>query len=252
MLQKVCQLKLLILYILGPVKARTFLKYSEFNLNRHVDVSLYFHSPGFEIWLLYWNIPFPVSTERLTINSSEEMAGTDIHISKSVLSRQDDLTCQKYSVLEWSQCLKRFLKQQFSTQLNCTVPYFKYLGITVLDECKDLDTFWASFSHAMKIIDKEKMDGHCENPCEDPTFHTYATYVPKRTGIYHNENEQFKITAYYDNLNVVEQVEFYVYSGERLLSAIGGVMGICLGYSILSIFLGIIDLIELKLRLSNV
>ena len=246
-----CLRELSSLFISGPVRQREFLKYSDFELKRNVDVSLYFHSPGFEIWLLYWAFPYPVSTERLAVKSSEEIAGADIHLSKSILSRQDDLTCQKYSVLEWSHCLKTFLKEQFTNQLNCTVPYFHYLGNTGLEECKDKDAFWQSFTHGMAIIEKEQKDGHCPNPCEDPTYHTYPTYVPKRTGLYHNENEVFELTSFYDNLIVVKQVEFYVYSGERLLSAIGGVMGICLGYSILSILLGLIDFIDLKFRQSS-
>lgn len=221
----------------------------KFNLKRSVDVSIYFHSPGFEIWLLYWQFPFPVSTERLAVNSSSEIAGADIHISKSLLSREDDEECQNYSVYDWSICVKNYLKYQFRLKLNCTIPYFAYLKLTDMTECPDLNTFWAVFSEAMSIIDTVRTEENiCLKPCQDPTYNTYTTYIPKRSGLYKDENQYFEVLTYYDNLNVAKQIEFHLYSGERLWGAIGGVMGIFLGYSILSIFLWLIDTVEMKMN----
>ena len=170
-----------------------------------------------------------------------------MHISKSLLSREDDEKCQDYSVYNWSICIKNYLKSQFREKLNCTVPYFAYLKLYDMKECPDSKTFWVVFSRAMSIIDTVRKDNICLKPCKDPTYHTYTTYIPKRSGLVSDENQYFKVLTYYDNLDVAKQVEFYLYSGERLWGAIGGVMGIFLGYSILSIFLWLIDTLEMKM-----
>ena len=61
-----------------------------------------------------------------------------------------------------------------------------------------------------------------------------------------DDSGSFQLLIYYDSLTVEEEVEYYVYGGEKLYSAVGGVMGLCLGYSILSILLNMVDIFKTR------
>ena len=68
------------------VKEREFSS-STFFFKRNMDIYLYFHSPGTELWLTYYAFPFPVTSERLYLSQDSIMSGADIHLSKSTFQQ---------------------------------------------------------------------------------------------------------------------------------------------------------------------
>ena len=64
------------------VKEREFSR-STFFFKRNLDVYLYFHSPGTEMWLTYYTFPFSVQSEKLHLSQDQTISGADIHISLS-------------------------------------------------------------------------------------------------------------------------------------------------------------------------
>ena len=220
---------------------------SEFYLKRNLDLNLFLHSPGLEIWLLYFTFPFPVTTERLQPASDDFTSGVDIHLSKSIRTCKDCGDCTMYSSLEWSTCTQESLTREFQEKLPCKVSYFHHLNLPDLQPCPNKGMSWKASTKARKIVWSywNGTESPCRRPCQNPSIKSYTTKYPRNTGLL-DDDESFQLLIYYDYLTVDEEVEYYVYGGEKFVSAVGGVMGLCLGYSLLSIFLSIVDSIKIR------
>ena len=70
------------------VKEREFSS-STFFFKRNMDIYLYFHNPGTELWLTYYAFPFPVTSEKLSLSQDSNISGVDIHLSKSTFQQMD-------------------------------------------------------------------------------------------------------------------------------------------------------------------
>lgn len=209
---------------------------SEFNFKRGNEALLYFHPPGMELWLLYYLFPFSVTSERLWLGPDALMSAINIHLSKSSHKKSDLIDCEDHGMKEWISCLKSRFEMEFESQLSCKISYFHYLNLTNLDFCQEKDDPKKVYVQAAKIVWSAWNDSSCKKPCNSEEFKTYKTSIPKNTGFLTvDDTEYAKIFIYYDSLLVHENVEYFVYGEDKLVSAVGGVMGLILGYSFLSI-----------------
>jgi hypothetical protein len=235
-----------------PVGKRD-LRFGRFKFKKDMDVYVYLHGPGSEVWLLHFTFPFPVATEKLILLNNTQTSGLDIHIKKTTVFASDKHKCNDYSVLSWSLCIKDVLKQVYQEKLNCSISLFHYLDLnkTTLKPCEDFKSSDESYLASIDILDDfwEGSDiyQHCHLPCEDPRFSIYSTSYPNNHGQFVNDS-YFKVKIYYDMLEVEEQVEYFVYDLNTMIGAIGGVLGLWLGFSCLSILLGIIETLQISVE----
>ena len=237
------------IYFKSKVKARDFSK-ATFHFTRSHDFYLYFHSPGVELWLLFYTFPFSVTSEKILLSQDPSISGVDIHVAKSTSQKEGLKTCTNYTEIMWSNCLKNELEREFAKKLDCKISYFKYLNLSSMKDCTEQDNPKDIFISGSKIIESHWKNSEaegCKKPCIETKYQTYVTSIPKNTGFLNDFDNLAQVLIYYDYLSVQESVEYFVYGGDRLVSAIGGVMGLCLGFSLLSILLCIIDTIQLKL-----
>ena len=237
------------------VKERDFSQ-SSFFFKKDMDVFLYFHSPGTELWLTYYTFPFSVTSERLYLSQDKSMSGADIHISKSTTHQlvHSSLTkCRNYTITQWTSCLKLEFETKFQQKLDCKLSYFHYLNLPNLTYCNvknDLGRGMKIYRKAAEIIwshwNGSSHHEICPIPCINPKFRTYITSIPMNTGLL-DDTKFAQVMLYYDTLEVQENVEYFVYGGDRLVSAVGGVIGLSLGFSFLSMLLCLIDSIQMRI-----
>ena len=230
--------------------ARDFSK-ATFIFKKDMDIYLYFNSPGVEVWLMSFTFPFWAESERLFLSQDKSISGLDIHVSKSSYKIEKSKLCGNRTATEWSHCLKQAFTKEFQEKLPCKISYFQYLKLTKLRNCTKNDDHYKIFLEASKIVSdhwtKPEEEEICQKPCVETKYKTYITSVPKNTGLL-NDTHLAQVLIYYDSLLVQENMEYFVYGGDRLVSAIGGVMGLCLGYSLLSIMLCLLDSLKIKIE----
>ena len=62
------------------------------------------------------------------------------------------------------------------------------------------------------------------------------------------DDDVFLLYFYYNSFLVKEEIETLVYDLVGVLAAAGGYLGLCLGFSCLTLFMSLLDWMEIKLR----
>jgi len=118
-------------------------------------------------------------------------------------------------------------------------------------ECQDSVTATNTFLQYKKIIYEEfnVITEHCPLPCKDASYSITLDYYS--SNMYLNLKKEMSddflnkgvtLVMYYSSFTIEEHVETLVYDAENFLAAIGGNLGLFLGFSCLSLFLGMIRL----------
>jgi hypothetical protein len=92
----------------------------------------------------------------------------------------------------------------------------------------------------------------CLPPCKITNFKIDLTYYHKNSWSIFEEfvslGKDFGIYYFYNTLQIEEKVETLIFDFGGLLAAAGGNLGLCLGFSCLSIFYSIIHLISILMK----
>ena len=122
--------------------------------------------------------------------------------------------------------------------------------------CKDRQSGIDTFNTFFKITSKSGRENWltaCPPPCKQKSYNIKivpyhrnslvdATFTYEKT-----LGEPFiYLSLYYDSLGIIEQDETLLYDVGSFLSAAGGNLGLLLGFSCLSVFIGIFKLLKLK------
>ncbi len=96
----------------------------------------------------------------------------------------------------------------------------------------------------------------CPLPCQQSVFDTILRYFHKNdvenlSGLEKNGENVFYLLYYSNSLVVEERVEMLVYDLGNFLVAVGGNLGLLLGFSCLSVLLSLINFINQKFRIQN-
>jgi hypothetical protein len=146
-------------------------------------------------------------------------------------------------------------------KINCTTFLAHMFNLSsFLPNCKTQtegeNTFELLKLTMKSFIEDSEVFG-CPMPCELSTFKPNLVYTHKNSidifkGVSYPEDE-FPIFVYYESADVEELEERLLVSSSALLGAIGGYMGLLLGVSCLSIFLGFLKCLEEKFtkKISN-
>ena len=82
----------------------------------------------------------------------------------------------------------------------------------------------------------------CPQPCKEESYNPRLQTFKGKT-----DQPYFTLYAYYSTTKVKRTKEFFVYDAMTILSSLGGTLGLLLGYSILSMMLGLLDKLESRM-----
>ena len=113
--------------------------------------------------------------------------------------------------------------------------------------CSDIYSATNTQLHFMEIVynqEKLKWISACPVPCEQIGYAARPTYF-HRSSLLNLREEDFKcsvlLTVRYETLSIEENVESLVYDVANFLAAVGGNLGLFLGFSCLSVFLSVLN-----------
>lgn len=232
---------------LRPQMTTGQLEGNNITLLRNWDVTLFIHQPGEEFWILRSIFPIPMSTLTIRSGSNNDWLVADVHLKKitsSFVAKTNRIPCRNYPSIRddtFTSCFKHQVRDLLmeSKQLQCITPCWKSLGLPEnFPICTDRDNYYNdSFIVLREILDNATQNPHlvgCPKPCQKVEYKLQINYFSKN-GLTHMPDDRFKVYTYYDDMSVEKQTEYIYYDKMAVLADIGGMLGLLLGYSLLSI-----------------
>jgi hypothetical protein len=226
---------------------------TSFYLKNTLDMKVFIHDKGDEFWTTLGF--FPVDQEVLHLNFGVLLKTRVIAIGmttrKKTFLPNENFPCQPYSEDFVKHC-KPILWNIFKAQLNCSVAPIRDLATDGLPECSDMksavDAYYSLLSNIRFLHLNFPVNG-CPVPCTQVSYKVEYDYFyqntatnPRKVGP--DTEDRFRLKIYYKTLNIEEKTEALVYDFGTFLAAIGGNLGLFLGFSCLSLLLILISMFE--------
>ena len=178
------------------------------------------------------------------------LGGADIFITKEIIRKIPAKSgCKDTSIEDFAKCLQSSLQKSLEkSKIKCKIPAlnFTHYETKHLKDCENA-------SEALKIekiIYKLAIENHemnaCGKVCDLPKFKSDLSYLSKYVlskELHKYGEEYFIIWSFYSTLSVEEKIETYIFDFDSTLVAIGGTLGLYLGWSLHSLLVGLIDVV---------
>ena len=175
--------------------------------------------------------------------------------SQSVLLNRDRYQCQNYVNTTFTKCaMKNMAKMLSEAAIDCVTPYWNnFEELFNIPVCSNLNSTYGRKLNTQIaelngdfIREKINPDG-CSKPCTltkyNPTFMSFDQKA--QTLLKGSQNaEKFPLIIYYISTESEIKVQYFVYDFLTIISAVGGALGLLLGFSLRSIILNIISSFE--------
>ncbi len=163
--------------------------------------------------------------------------------------------CQTYNNEDYLECFLDKINNLFQTRLNCTTHgIFSLTRKTNLKNCSseyDIKTTFGFYNEIFDRTSKYLSEQGCKFPCIQTTYkssmisyHKYKWIDPNK--IYPRSDDAVRLEVFYETLLTEDGVEAYVYDLGSFLAQAGGNLGLCLGFSCLSVLLDVLKFIKQK------
>ena len=124
-----------------------------------------------------------------------------------------------------------------------------------MPECNNSSAAWNTYEEFyLKMFYRHKEDWlqRCPLPCKqtvyDVDFQRYHKYNMPKPTVDKSGKTGVLLSLKYENLATEEQVETLIYDASNFLAQVGGSLGLFLGFSCLSLFIGVINFFEKVLQ----
>ena len=138
------------------------------------------------------------------------------------------------------------MAQNLQNTINCTVPGLEEIigSHSSVPECKDnisaFDTVKKYISVSYKFLENPN-SLECQKPCLHTIFRSRVKKEHITSWVSDIEEDSFYLRIIYSTLNIEQNVETLAYDIGSFLTAMGGNLGLFLGFSCLSCILASID-----------
>ena len=225
---------------------------STFYLKRDNDLVLLVSYPGDEFFTLRFIFPVPADILDLPIKSQTQMKFADLHLDlEEILFLSKNRRCHHYSGMfqTYESCIRSKIIEFKRTNYSCLTAYDKTLPKDKSEfiDCdneteQDAKNNHLHTSQVSGIIFANSSGYGCPKSCKIVAFNANINFFHKYTNpIKYQDMDTFTLMMYYDTSDVKKYSEHLVFDEMALLSAIGGTLGLLLGYSVLSIMTSIIN-----------
>ena len=221
-------------------------------LNNTMDYNYMMHDMFENEWLLMNVYPYEVVINRLNAENNDDIGGSSIQNSKEIIQKIvgndgcDDRTLKELIDICWKDELARSLEK---ASIKCKVPALRFTRFDTshLDDCSTreeaLEVEGMIYVVAQDNLDKDV----CGKICQEIKYHHNLAIYSKKVlskEIKEYGEGYFILWSYYTNLNVKEKVETYLFDFDAVVVAMGGNLGLFLGFSLKSIIVSIAEFIN--------
>ena len=228
---------------------------STFHLKRDNDLVLLVSYPGDEFFALRFIFPVPVDILDLPIKSQKENKIADLHLDLEEISfMPKNGRCIKYPKdgQTYQNCIRDKLIKFKRANYSCLTAYDQMLNKdennyfeTCDNDAKSAKENFLQTTRSAGDIFANSTKFGCPKTCDITTYNSHLTFYHQNTEIPFGGDQDFSDTftlfVYYDTADVKKFQEHLVFDEMALLSAIGGTLGLLLGYSVLSIITSFIN-----------
>lgn len=219
---------------------------------------LYLHEQGDEIWLSGGIIPSGMAPVEIEI--SEEI----ISVELALMQRQTTYLSTKVSPCnksptakaDYNKCIQDSLCSKAKAAMNCSLPGFKlFLGPRCfLPECfsaKDGAISYDFFFHVVNMDQLKEIKAFCIRPCYEMGYefklrklHLNSMVDETKTLDTSFWRSHFVFDTFFSSDLIEERTETLIYDTTSFWSAVGGNLGLFLGFSCLTVGISILKLIK--------
>ena len=228
-------------------------------VNASMDYNYYLHEPYENEWLFMSVYPYEVPINYINANNNDHIGGADIIIQKEIIKRIPGKgNCDDISINHLCNCWKdRLARALRQVNITCKIPALRFtrFNINHLNDCKTKDAALEVEDLVYKLAQKNLNGNVCGKICTLVRYRNVlnllSDYVLSKELKKYGDG-YFIIWSFYSSLHVEEKVEQYVFDFDSSLVAIGGSLGLFLGWSMKSILLHLIEYIHNLLTIKNV
>ncbi len=223
-------------------------------MDKRLDLILAYHEKHEESWMFFGTFPDTFRLLYLHLENLVNIGTVGVDLQKKHLAKisHKKSNCRSYSSLDYSTCMiSRFVQDLQVVNITCRsalIPkVFDWEKLGNLPLCQTERESNAMLNLASDIASKVYQSRACPLPCERYYYIPTVTQFHKNTrnmkdmygadvGIWHS----------YQSLRVESKREEFVYDMGDVLAAVGGNMGLWLGFSCLSLLLDVFGRIKQK------
>jgi hypothetical protein len=217
------------------------------NFNMDWDIDIYLHEKGDELWIALGSTPSELALNHDTIDASNEdgMRAASIKATKIYVEKlpKKGMDCQKgVTSIQYRDCAVDRIRSKFADSGECTTGPLMYYGIGN-QVCNDTQIYTFLVNY-VKVMDEVVEGQMCGRRCEVNSYPSRKMYVHDKKlnwGDSTMVTEYFKVGIYLDSFVVEEKVEYHIYEMDSAVAAIGGSLGLFLGYSCYSVVTNLIE-----------
>ena len=220
-------------------------------VNNTMNYYFYMHEPFENEWLYMSVYPYEVNIYEMNANNDKGIGGASIKNSKEIVKKIPGTDgCEEKTTQELIECWKDQLALSLAkASIKCKVPALRFsrFDTSHLNDCRTkeqaLEVEGLIYTVAQENLDKDV----CGKICQSIKYnHNLATYGKKVLSkeLQDYGDGYFIIWSYYSSLYVKEKVETYLFDLDAVIVAVGGNLGLFMGYSLKSIIISIAEVIN--------
>ena len=220
-------------------------------VNDTIDYNYYLHEPLENEWLFMSVYPYEVPVQFFNVNNDDGAGGGDIIYKKEITKKMPgEGKCESKPMSDFVQCIKdKYTERLRKANIPCKVPALRFTSYNT-----DLMEYCTTKEQALEIdgiLYNEAIanlaDKSCINICDKPSYPNKLSYLGKNVlskelKIY--GDGYYIIWNFYTTLYVEEKEERLVFDFNSALVAIGGTLGLFLGWSIASMVLSLAEFLK--------
>ena len=219
-------------------------------VNNTMNYYFYLHEPYENEWLLMSVYPYEVKIHSMNANNNQGVGGASIKNSKEIVMKIPGTDgCREKTRKELIECWKDQLARSLEkASIKCKVPALRFTRFDTshLNDCRTkeqaLEVEGLIYTVAQENLDKDVCGKMCQSVKYDHDLALYSKKVLSKE-IKEYGDGYFIIWSYYASLYVKEKVETYIFDFDAVVVAVGGNLGLFLGYSLKSIIIAIAEFI---------
>ena len=239
-------------FTVRPLKMLSQSDYVVFSLQRRHDIKLFIHSPDEEFWINA-QVGYPIEMAFATIEAARPGCALlavqevdKVYIDKPNQPCSIDFGNREGS---YTNCCKLAMQRYLNHTVRCSVPSMS--SVIPLDECSDIkDAVNASeaFRDIFMSMVEESASFGCPRSCRHKSYKVSLEYVNKfslpASDLDSTASPLLILALFFSSLNIEQVIETYECDFESFLVAVGGNLGLFMGFSCLTILVLVLECLK--------
>ena len=213
-----------------------------------MDYNYFLHEPYENEYLLESVYPYEIELVHFGLSTGKDIGAIDIIYRKDISIKLGGKNgCQDISIEEFAGCIRKSLQNSLeNSTIKCKIPLFDYTSYNTdgLEYCKTKEDALAVETLVYELAIENHVKHVCGTICKRTRYQSILNHLAKR--VLSKELQLYGdgyliIWAFYSTLNVEEKIETYLFDFNSALIAVGGSLGLFVGWSIYSMVATLIN-----------